>query len=76
MKFLSAGHSRSADDAAIDDAESEMRLEAKLPAALDARAAAGEVENEQLRCGRSTQYPRSVSTVAKREYRNCTFHTQ
>jgi hypothetical protein len=35
------------------------RLEAKLPAASDACAAQDDVENEQLRCGRSTQYPRS-----------------
>src|SRR5690349_8885339 len=52
------------------------RLVAELPAADKSRTAAGDVSNEQLRCGRSTQYPRSVSTVAKREYRNCAYHTQ
>jgi len=49
---------------------------AEEPAAVSVFAAEDDVENEQLRRARSTQYPRSVSTVAEREYRNRTYHTQ
>ena len=79
MKFLSERRSRRRRKTATGDARGvdwQKVLEAKRPTADDAYAAEDDVENEQLRCGRSTQYPRSVSAIAKREYRNCTFHTQ
>ena len=49
---------------------------ARVPATVNAFVADVDAENEHLRCGKSTQYPRSVRTLAKREYRNHTYHTQ
>src|SRR5438093_7133013 len=49
---------------------------AENPAAVSAFAGEFDVENEHLRCGRSTQYPRSVRTVAHREYRKHAYRTQ
>jgi hypothetical protein len=57
-------------------ADSATRLGAEGPAAVSVFAAEDDVENEQLRRARSTQYPRSVIAVVEREYRNHTYVTQ
>lgn len=45
---------------------------ARVPATVDAFVAEVDAGNVHLRCGKSTQYPRSVRRLAKREYRNHT----
>ena len=50
---------RSSTAEATEGIEDAGRLGAELPAADIALAAADEIENEHLRCGSSTQYPRS-----------------
>ena len=76
--FWSDDRRDTTEHAAIDCAGSEGagQLGVEGPAAVDAFAAEDDVENEQLRRAWSTQYPRSVSTVVEREYRNHTYHTQ
>lgn len=62
--------------AETSDAEQTRQRGAKVPATVDAFVADIDAGNEHLRCGKSTQYPRSVRRLAKREYRNHTYHTQ
>ena len=58
--------------AETSDAERARQRGATVPATVGAFVAAVDAGNEHLRCGRSTQYPRSVRRLAKREYRNHT----
>ena len=62
--------------AETSDVERARQRGARVPATGDAFVAEVDAGNEHLRCGRSTQYPRSVRRLAKREYRNHTYHTQ
>jgi len=58
--------------AETSNAERTRQRGARILATVDAFVAEVDARNEHLRCGRSTQYPRSVRTLAKREYRNHT----
>ena len=58
--------------AEASDAGRARQRGAAVPATVDAFVAEVDGGNEHLRCGRSTQYPRSVRRHAKREYRNHT----
>lgn len=62
--------------AETSDVERARQRGARIPATVGAFVAEVDAGNEHLRCGKSTQYPRSVRRLAKREYRNDTYHTQ